>query len=53
MISHCTIPLTRGLETIADGTIACHNDDYEFTVTRTMDDWIRRQGRGFLCTVEH
>jgi len=30
-----------------------HDDDYEYTITRTMDDWIRRVGRGFLCTVEH
>jgi len=42
-----------GILCFANGSIAGHDDDHECTVTRTMDDWIRREGRGFLCTVEH
>lgn len=42
-----------GILCFADGTIAGHDDDYEYTITRTMDDWVRRNGCGFLCTVEH
>lgn len=42
-----------GILSFADGNIAGHDDDYDFVATRTMDEWIRRNGPGFLCTVEH
>ncbi len=42
-----------GILSFSDGSIAGHDDDYDFTAVRSMDEWIRRNGPGFLCTVEH
>ena len=41
-----------GIWSDAAGRVTEKSEDGSSVITRTMDDWCRRNGRGFLCTTE-